>query len=583
MRGSSYGAASFSPWNSVLKAASEALLYLILLSTTALFATTEPWSVAVMQILIAGHLILTALLGDLRLDGKARRILAGTALAVPLMGLVQLTSLQPGDAPNLHFFSTTSSWATQTAVLLWLSYFTLIVTTCATISDSDKAKRLAWAILAIGTISALTGIAFRNDAVAYEHYRQTYRYPMLGFRELTHRGTMPFGTFVNRDHAAFFLALCAAVGIGILSQSISDLRRLGSSARIGDAAAKAVMALCGIATIIYGLLETGSRGGMFSLGIGAAALSLVTIAAFTGPKARWKLLALVFLVGGGGVYLIYQNPYYHPVRDGAWIPQLLARFSFYESGWQLIRDQFPQIGTGLGAFRYASAPYQPEFIAGRVLTHLHCDWLQILVELGIVGLAIVGVGFAAAFGTGIKTWVSSSRKPNFIAGGALLALITAAIHMCLEFPLRTSANAILLILAAGLFLPPRGKIKDSRPASWGGRRAKSRLFAGVVISWAALLLIGSIPPLVSEFHFHRGKKTPPESQVYFFSRALSWSENPQYAVHLARAYIAMADTAPSTRVVLLRKGLQVIDPFFRLYPIDINVRRTHAAIMRRLR
>lgn len=203
------------------------------------------------------------------------------------------------------------------------------------------------------------------------------------------------------------------------------------------------------------VLTSGSRAGALLIFAECVLLAVV----FTrGQRLYWKvafgitaaaLLAAVALSEGSlSVRILYGDP-------------LVFRRDIYQSGIDMIVSR-PLAGFGLGAFA-AAYPAYALFDNGRFVNLAHNDWLQVAVETGIPGLALL-VAFAAALlaGLGRSRW----------AYGVPIVMV----HALVDFPLhRIGVAAWFMVLAGALWAArPRGS-SALRHASGGLRLAGLRL------------------------------------------------------------------------------------------------------------
>ena len=163
-------------------------------------------------------------------------------------------------------------------------------------------------------------------------------------------------------------------------------RGAGPRAAAADRAAPVVLWL----TLFAALAFTGSRTGLAAGAVAAVLQGLLAASA----SRRWRLapLGLVGALVGLGVVA------------AAGLQQGLGRLlsvSTFEVTWggraQAARAaldlwrRFPLLGTGLGTFQDAFPLVQPAGLIG-TWSHLHSDWLELLLTSGVVGSVLVGSG-----------------------------------------------------------------------------------------------------------------------------------------------------------------------------------------------
>jgi O-antigen ligase len=124
----------------------------------------------------------------------------------------------------------------------------------------------------------------------------------------------------------------------------------------------------------------------------------------------------------------------------------------YRASLELWR-MFPWLGTGLGTFEAAFPLVQPAEIGGRVWSHAHNDWLEVLVTTGVAGFALL-LAAALALVAGLRTVLlgSVSSSSRALAVAALGGLVGVGLHEMLDFGLTMPANAMTLAALAGVAL-----------------------------------------------------------------------------------------------------------------------------------
>lgn len=110
------------------------------------------------------------------------------------------------------------------------------------------------------------------------------------------------------------------------------------------------------------------------------------------------------------------------------------RTLFYANTWTAIKDHL-WTGTGLGTFVIVYPFYEPlDQIISRYINHAHNDYLELLLELGIVFIPLLLIFlwllFRALFGTSFQQ-------------AAALSLLSILVHSFVDYPLRTMSIAIL--------------------------------------------------------------------------------------------------------------------------------------------
>ncbi len=266
------------------------------------------------------------------------------------------------------------------------------------------------------------------------------------------------GPFVDPDHFAGYLAMVFPL---MLSGAVFG----GFPARSGADAAKRIS--CGFAAflIFIAVALSQSRAGWMGLGIGTVALFLFVqprsrSSENSGGKAtarplRTSLAILAAMVVLAVMFVGERGRDESTTRIGVTVSQgsldLQERFAVWVRTPAILRE-FPLFGVGLGAWPEAFFRFQPPPRSDLLYNAAHNDYLELVVDIGLVGIAILGwllVRVAARLRSALRT-VPEKMLPALAAITAGL-IVMAAIEF-FDFDLQIPANLVLFVLLAGLGL-----------------------------------------------------------------------------------------------------------------------------------
>lgn len=397
-------------------------------------------------------------------DLRERRIPRGIglALAFPAIALIQIVSRQ-SVAPFLTLeasivgFSMALVWAAVDARAAWLS--------------TNTGRRLSLALLVVCASEA-----------AFAAFQWSTDRTML-FGQRSGLQTMPFGSYVNHNNFAGLVSLSVPLAIAM---AIGDLRRSGKLTPRG----LALMGLsCGLGIIVF---ASGSRGGTIALVFG-----LITLALISGDLRQKKKHEdhhrswLGPLTIGAGILLAAALAVPAPTR--ARLVDLFDKSGSIGYRVDLGRASLrafasrPLLGSGLGAFADAAAPFKTGH--GDVRSErAEADLIEFAVEGGlalIIGLVLFG-RFA---------WQSSrhemvhgrDRSGRWLRAGALASCLTMLFHSFFDFGFRIPANALAFAVLLGI---ATAGSKGARPSSTLGCRAFIALL-GVLATACAYRSVGA--------------------------------------------------------------------------------------------
>lgn len=180
-----------------------------------------------------------------------------------------------------------------------------------------------------------------------------------------------------------------------------------------------------------------------SVPVGAMALAIFGVFIPVNKLTNWKLLLTVALFIAAFIFVAWfidpSNLFYSS-----------GRFKLYEAvlteWWNKYDIWF---GTGLGTYPLfgLDAQLKHKVLAGTWAIWMHSDWLQILVELGIVGLIL-------ALTSSISIFLRVMYRPAYL--GALLSFSGS---MLFNYPIHYPIHALLLMF---IIIMAYGEKDDSR-------------------------------------------------------------------------------------------------------------------------
>jgi len=427
---------------------------------------------ALLQLLAIPLLLLSASrLGDLFWQQRARlrelRFEIVFCLAVVLVPLIQLVPLPPATwtllphrAPLIASFdnlghdlpwlpisvSPNATWLSIAALLPTLAVF------FGTILLGYRERRvLSLAVVAFGIVSAFLGLLQIAQGPASR----------LRFFSATNL-TEAVGFFANRNHYAAFLyvvLLFAAVWAIDIGFAVGPWR----DRRIFEARSIVTVTASFLAIVILLAAEAmaRSRAGMV--------LTMVSLAGVYGlvltDRRRRTLSAtplnFLFAAAGTAFILVVQFALYRVMARFNTDPLDDLRLQFARSTIEAAWAYMP-FGAGMGTFVpvYGLFERPQDLFSHAYVNHAHDDILELWLETGIFGIALMGA-FAAWFvSRTIKIWryaaVGASEFDRSLARAATVAVALIVIHSFLDYPLRTAAMTALLAFACGLMVETLG-------------------------------------------------------------------------------------------------------------------------------
>jgi tetratricopeptide (TPR) repeat protein len=201
------------------------------------------------------------------------------------------------------------------------------------------------------------------------------------------------------------------------------------------------------------LFCTESRGGMFSF---IVALIFMTILVFFKRSLRKKTWILGVTAAGIGLTLLWIGITPIIQRIATIQVEVTSRYfggrlRIWQTALGIIRD-YLVFGSGFGTFGNLVGKYEPSRLYYH-FDHAHCDFLEFISELGLVGFSIIVVMCLVYAMIALKRF--SRRHDPFVLGfsvGLFGALTAIFFHSFTEFNLRIPSQAILLSILLALLL-----------------------------------------------------------------------------------------------------------------------------------
>lgn len=406
--------------------------------------SNRDWSAALFILLTA---LLTGLWGLSQL-GKSRSHNRAWGAALPLLGLLGLaqlwvllqwsTGISEDSGASLHY------------LLLGCAYGMLFVLIIGLFHTRRRLTLLLTVLVVSGTVQAFYGTLMTLSGIEWL---------LFGPKELG-KGNAT-GTFVNRNHLAGYLEMTLACGIGLLMawRDGRDFRwrhllelLMGPKARLRLALVIMVIALVmshsrmGNTAFFVSLMVV---GGLFTLLnkehrlrnslilLSLVVIDVLVVSQYFGlEKLKDRLVNTRFKdqVDSTGQVVQHANE----VRDdvfGYAIPQLM---------------EHPLTGFGAGSFdatfqRYPGADVRLHF------DHAHNDYLQFLIEYGVVGTLPLALFVIGALFYALKAlWTRESWYRSGVGFGSAMAIIALLAHSFTDFNLQIPANAATLVVICAI-------------------------------------------------------------------------------------------------------------------------------------
>jgi O-antigen ligase len=367
------------------------------------FGAVEEWSLGILEfglgllflIWAAGQLIA----GRLKLESN------------PLYGPVAVFAAVV--AVQLGFGLTAYRYATWVSAIEYLSYATLLFLTVESLSDQDSAKTLVWAFTLFGF--ALAVFAVIQDL--------TSNGKIYWLRTL-HDGGELFGPYVNHNHYAGLMEMLVPIAIVLSASSlISGGKRtlaalaavvMAGSIVLSQSRAGTAAFLFEMVLLVVLLLPRG-RDGRIAATLGGLCLMVLAFVSWIGTPALWH--------------------HFSDLQD--WM-----RLAIFKDGIEMFWHK-PILGWGLGTFTTVYPEFR-SFYTNLFVNAAHNDYIQVIVETGMVGFAAVVWFILMVYRLGLRNADGWNRSWSHALGlSALVGCTGLLVHSAFDFNLQIPANACL--------------------------------------------------------------------------------------------------------------------------------------------
>jgi O-antigen ligase len=338
----------------------------------------------------------------------------------PLLGFIGIGLFQ------LLFHATAYAFLTRTDLLRFATYFIVFFLVAQAFRDRPALTNIAWFLVLLCFGVSLLGII--------QHF--TSQGEIYWFRTVG-TNSDPFGPFVNRNHFAGFVELTLPMGLALMA--FRGIRR-------------DVFPLATVLTVIpvSAMILSGSRAGIICLGFQLCVLALIVRMRRSREAPRMAgvaivalaALALIAWVGAGKAIERFSAIHSNEVAQG-------RRTSMVRGAFHVFLEH-PIRGCGLGTIVAAYPRYETVY-DGKVVDHVHDDYMEELAETGLLG-GISGLTFLwLLFDEARKSF--KAEQGHFSRGlhvGAIVALSGLLLHTFVDFNLHIPSNALLFLLCAYL-------------------------------------------------------------------------------------------------------------------------------------
>ncbi len=510
--------------------ASKILVFFLIIFTPLAFGTTEPWSYAVMEILTAVAFFCLAF----SLFQKKEELYSVPGL-VPLVLflayiLFQILPLPPALVEFLSptafsiqadafALTDTQSWMTlsvnpKASLSEFFRYGTYVLFYLVTVQLLKEKETLQTLVLVIAVFGGLLAFSSILQFYLTKDLALWFRYAP--------ENSIVVGPYVNHNHYAGLMEMIFPIVLALFffyRPRIGKTSFLRSIAEILTQEKANIHILIGMSAllIVVSIFVSLSRGAMIATSLSLILFFFLLMKRKISRGNTLLILGLVVLatlaIGWFGWDQILDR--FARLKNAQGVVYE-ARLDFWKDSQEIIKD-FTLTGSGLGTFVHIYPPYK-SLKDALVLTHAHNDYIELLVEGGLIGFLLAGAFLAAWFR---QTYGAFLRRRDafsiYLYMGCLTAMTSILIHSVTDFNMHIGANGLWFFFVAGLGVS--GAHTNIRQQNTLTRLAPvtSSFKKGMVMAAAMVFALGAIGYNVSNllgiFYFNHIKEVEMDSKT----------------------------------------------------------------------
>jgi O-antigen ligase len=382
------------------------------------FGAVEPWAVFILE----GGTALLFVFWAGRQTFSSELQIAPSPLFAPMLAFSALVLLQ------VILRLTAYRNATLSHALLYCAYGLLCFLVVQCLRRSWQVRTLAWGFSIYGFAVAMFALVQGLSSNGKLYWLRTPRF-----------GGWIYGPFVNHNHYAGLMEILLPIPL------VFAFTRYGSNLR---------KALAGFAALLMAgtIFLSGSRGGMLAFAVQITFFAAVLLRQRKSGRMVLTLgIFLVLAIGllawlGGGELTERIASIHAETRmelSGA------MRVSIDRDAVRMFEHK-PILGWGLGTFAEVYPQFR-SFYTNFFIDRAHNDYLQLLVETGAVGFAIMLWFLITTYRGAIKKLKNWTVDTNGAVGlASILGVTGILVHSFLDFNLQIPANAALFYVLCTL-------------------------------------------------------------------------------------------------------------------------------------
>ena len=397
------------PFTVIDRALVSGLCLLLILGVLA-FGAVEDWSIFALEVGALALFLTWALIGPLSYNVSiSRNPLYAPAFLFFLLIVAQLL-----------FRQSAYPYLTRYECLQYVSYGILLTIAGECVRTKESRKVFAMSMTAFGGSYAL--FALVQDLMSNTK--------IFWIRTVRFHGAI-YGSYVNRNHYAGLMEMLVPIPLVL---SMSHLLEGGKRILVG---------FCGV-LMASTIFLCGSRGGMI-----AFALQMILLGALiSGKKLRLPAIGVYAVVCVSTLAFVFvSNNGRGLSRIGDLSPGIRPQITI--DSMKMFAER-PIWGWGLGTFPAVYPKYR-SFYTNLFVNEAHNDYVQLLVETGVLGFGLMLWFLNHLYRRGLSTLEHWQRRwDGAVSLAALIGCTGILVHSFVEFNLQIPANAAIFYVLCAL-------------------------------------------------------------------------------------------------------------------------------------
>ena len=310
---------------------------------------------------------------------------------------------------------------------------------------------IAWVLAAVSILSVAIGavqLAGGEGSGAY-------------FYRITNFGAMT-GFFANANHLATLLLVTVPFLAALYLSALEKGRSLKKSSGL------VVILLGTAAVIVVGLAGASSIAGA-GLAVPVTSASAMLVYSRKRRIPAWAF-GVLLLVLAGSVAAAFSAPFDNNLTGQKAHTTEDSRLTSFTVTAKAAR-QFLPVGSGVGTFQQIYRTFEDGGKVDRFyMNHAHSDYLELALETGIPGLALVILFVLWWARRSAAVWRDPEADP--FAKAATIAIGAMLAHSAVDYPLRTAAVSAVFAACCALLSQPRPTVERRSRARSGKPTAR---------------------------------------------------------------------------------------------------------------